>query len=88
MQPVDASEFDLDYIATALQSAVTAGGFLYEAKLFATRVKELSIAVPIDEAGALDLDQQRQIASASKRFQSIVARLAEVGRWSTEARII
>ncbi|MFI7585382.1 class I SAM-dependent DNA methyltransferase [Kocuria sp. M1N1S27] len=88
VQPVDPTQFDLDYLSVALQSAVTAGGFLYEAKLFATRVRELTIEVPVDDGGQFDVEQQRRIASARKRFDAIVARLAELGRWTAEARII
>ncbi|MHB1956447.1 MAG: hypothetical protein ACYCOU_22175 [Sulfobacillus sp.] len=80
--------FDLEYLALAIQNSVTAGGFLYEAKLFTTRVRELTIAVPIDVNGAFDLHQQKQIASATKRFNDIRSRLAELGRWSADARVI
>jgi type I restriction enzyme M protein len=86
--PANAKDFDLDYLSIALQNAVTAGGFLYEAKLFATRVKELEIQVPITESGSIDLDQQKLIASATKRFDSTIERLAELGRWSAEARFL
>ncbi|PPG15078.1 hypothetical protein C5D36_09950 [Rathayibacter sp. AY1C6] len=86
--PIKPNLFDLDYLSIALQSAVTAGGFLYEAKLFATRVKELEIAVPVTADGALDFEQQRKIASATKRFDANVERLAEVGRWSADARFL
>ncbi|OMC44026.1 N-6 DNA methylase [Mycobacterium sp. IS-1264] len=88
VQPVREGQFDLDYLSVALQSAVTAGGFLYEAKLFTARVRELVISIPVDDSGNYDIDQQRRIASAIKRFDAIRARLAELGTWSTDARII
>ncbi|WP_189547217.1 hypothetical protein [Streptomyces gelaticus] len=88
VQPQAGQDIDLDYLSVALQSAVTAGGFLYEAKLFATRVKELSVDVPVDTSGNLDIEQQKRIASAVKRFEDIVSRLGELGRWSGEARVI
>lgn len=88
VQPHAKANIDLDYLSIALQSAVTAGGFLYEAKLFATRVKELSVVVPVDESGNLDVEQQKRIASAVKRFEDIVSRLGELGRWSSEARVV
>jgi type I restriction enzyme M protein len=88
VQPVEGVKIDLDYLSVALQSSVTAGGFLYEAKLFLTRVKELAVAIPVDAKGKFDLDRQREIASAAKRFNDIVARLSELGRWASEARIV
>lgn len=88
VQPVPDVPLNLDYLSVALQSAVTAGGFLYEAKLFTTRLKELAIDVPVDDYGKYDLGQQKAIASATKRFESIVARLSELGAWSSEARIV
>ncbi len=88
VQPLSGSSIDLEYLQVALQSAVTAGGFLYEAKLFTTRLKELSVRIPVDEAGIFDMSQQQRIASAIKRFDGIVAQLSELGRWSAEARIV
>lgn len=88
VQPTNSTAIDLDYLSVALQSAVTAGGFLYEAKLFTTRLKELSVSIPVDDNGEFDLEQERRIASAAKRFDAIVSRLAELGRWSSEARIV
>lgn len=88
VQPLDSISLDLQYLSIALQSAVTAGGFLYEAKLFVTRLKELQISIPVNELGEFDLDQQKHIASATKRFEAIVERLGELGRWSAMARIV
>lgn len=88
VQPVDGVSIDLDYLSVALQSAVTAGGFLYEAKLFTTRLKTLTVEVPVDDEDGFDLDQQKRIASADKRLRAIISRLDELGRWSAEARIV
>ena len=88
VQPADSVSIDLDYLSVALQSAVTAGGFLYEAKLFTTRLKTLSVAVPVNEQNEFDLDQQKRIASADKRLRAIISRLDELGHWSAEARIV
>jgi len=88
VQPVDGVSIDLDYLSVALQSAVTAGGFLYEAKLFTTRLKTLTVEVPVDDEDRFDLDQQKRIASADKRLRAIISRLDELGRWSAEARIV
>lgn len=79
-------DVDLDYLAVALRSAIAAGGFVYEAKLFARRVRELEVQVPVND-GVPDLGRQRKIADAVKRFDSIRERLAELGSWSLEARI-
>jgi len=37
---------DLQFLAVQLRSATAAGGYLYEAKLFTGRVKELEIELP------------------------------------------
>jgi len=42
---------DLDDLLIALQSAEKAGGFLDEAKLFATSIKELEIEISVDDKG-------------------------------------
>ena len=76
-----------DFLAQQLRSAVAAGGYLYEAKLFVGRVKELEVELPINENGTFDLDQQTVIAAALKRFDNIRTRLAELGKWSGGARI-
>lgn len=79
-------DVDLDYLAVALRSAIAAGGFVYEAKPFARRVRELEVQIPVID-GVADLGRQRTIAEAVKRFDSIRERLAELGSWSLEARI-
>lgn len=78
---------DLDFMAIQLRSAVAAGGFLYEAKLFVARVKELTVSLPVKEDGTLDIEHQRKIAAAVKRFDNIRLKLSELGKWSGEARI-
>lgn len=80
-------EIDPEFMALQLRSAVAAGGFLYEAKLFVGRVKELEIELSIREDESFDIDQQRVIAAAIKRFDNIRQRLAELGAWSGSARI-
>jgi hypothetical protein len=80
-------DIDPEYLAVQLRSAVAAGGFLYEAKLFVGRVKELKVEIPVDSSGRFDLNQQRLIAAALKRFDGIRRRLHELGNWSGEARI-
>jgi type I restriction-modification system DNA methylase subunit len=76
-----------DYIAVELRSAVAAGGYLYEAKLFVARVKELAVKVPVQADGSFDVDQQEKIAAAVKRFENARIKLAEVGEWSANARV-
>ncbi|MBO9500979.1 N-6 DNA methylase [Brevundimonas sp. A19_0] len=78
---------DVGYVAVELRSAVAAGGFLYEAKLFVGRVKELRIKVPVTAEGTFDIDQQRKIAAAVTRFEDTRSKLAEVGEWSESARV-
>ncbi|OJF93654.1 N-6 DNA methylase [Pararhizobium antarcticum] len=78
---------DLDFLAVQLRSAVAAGGFLYEAKLFVARVKGLTVSLPIRSDGSLDIEHQKKIAAAVKRFDNIRLKLSELGKWGGEARI-
>ncbi|WP_162238675.1 HsdM family class I SAM-dependent methyltransferase [Microbacterium sp. Leaf161] len=65
--PAQEGLFNLDYLSIALQNSVTAGGYLYEAKLFATRVRELEVSVPVNDDGSYD-----RAASADRfRYQTI-----------------
>lgn len=80
-------DIDIDYLTVALRSAIAAGGYVYEAKLFAKRVRDVEVEVPVDPNGNPDVERQRQIAAAVKRFESIRERLAELGSWSIDARI-
>lgn len=79
---------DIGYLAVALREAVEKGGFLYEAKLFTTRVKELEVEIPVDQAGDYDMTQQQKIASAVQRFDSLRTRLHDLGLRSMSARVI
>ena len=82
------NNLDISYVAVALQDSVNKGGFLYEAKLFTTRVRELSIEVPIGSDGGLDIDQQRMIASAVRRFNVLRMRLRDLGERSVAVRAV
>lgn len=81
-------DIDIGYLAVALREAVEKGGFLYEAKLFTTRVKELEVDVPVDSSGKFDLTQQQKIASAVQRFDSLRTRLHDLGVRSMSIRAI
>jgi type I restriction enzyme M protein len=85
---VRAPEIDHDYLAVALRAAVYKGGFLYEAKLFATRVKELEVEIPITKKGDFDLKQQQAIASAVRRFDALRTRLHDLGLRSNSVRTV
>jgi len=78
---------DHDYLAVALRAAVYKGGFLYEAKLFATRVKGLEVEVPVSD-GVFDQQQQQAIASAVHRFDALRTRLSDLGLRSGSVRAI
>lgn len=78
---------DVDYLAVALASSVAAGGYLYEAKLFVRRVRALSVRLPTRDDGSYDIEQQRLIAAAAKRLDTIRQRLTELGKYSRSARI-
>jgi type I restriction-modification system DNA methylase subunit len=81
-------DIDLDYLAIALRDAIAKGNFLYEAKLFAGRVSQLSVDIPVDENGEPDLERQKAIASAVQRFDTLRERIGEMGKWSTTARLV
>ncbi|MCT9868718.1 N-6 DNA methylase [Paenarthrobacter aurescens] len=78
----------LDYLALALQKAASSGGFIYEAKLFAARVKELTVEIPVDENGDHDMEQQQKIAAATRRFQLLTTRIADLGRTAATSRFV
>lgn len=83
-----ARDLDLDYLAVALRDAVERGGFLYEAKLFVTRVLELEIEVPVHPDGSFDLTQQQAIATAVKRFDGLRTRLRDLGERAAAVRAV
>lgn len=78
---------DADYVAAELRRSIAAGGYLYEAKLFQGRVSQLSIEVPTTADGEFDLEQQKALSAATRRFDLIRAKLHELGKWSESARI-
>lgn len=80
-------KLDLRYLAFRIREVVAEGGFLYEAKLFQSRVKELSIEIPVDENGDFDLEAQTFKANAESRIEDIVRELADVGIWGANARL-
>lgn len=84
---VISDELDHDYVAVELRRAVAAGGFLYEAKLFTTRVKELEVKIPVDEEGNIDIEQQRKVAQAVMRFEEARKKLTSIGEWAQLARV-
>ncbi len=78
---------DLDYLGVALANTIAQGGFLYEAKLYVRRVRQLVIQVPVDDTGEPDLVRQRQIAAVVKRVDNVRARLDEANHWIRRARL-
>ncbi|MDH7973527.1 N-6 DNA methylase [Sphingomonas sp. AR_OL41] len=78
---------DLDFLASELRRSIAAGNFIYEAKLFSGRVKQLAVAIPTLPNGSFDLERQQTIAVAVKRFDLIRAKLHDIGDWSATARI-
>jgi type I restriction enzyme M protein len=80
-------DIDYDYLSVALQAAVDKGGLLYEAKLFVTRAKDLEIEVP-GSGSKLDLEQQKAIARAVRRFDALRTRLHDLGVRSGTVRAI
>ena len=84
---VHATDIDAEYLACELRRAIASGGFLYEAKLFQGRVAQLSANIPIRGDGSFDLEAQKEIAAATRRFDLIRDKLHELGQWSETARI-
>ncbi|WP_165971248.1 HsdM family class I SAM-dependent methyltransferase [Luteimonas terrae] len=80
-------DIDAEYLATELRRAIASGGFLYEAKLFKGRVEQLTAEIPKKPDGSFDLEAQRNIAAATRRFDLIRDKLHEMGDWSASARI-
>ena len=78
---------DIDYVAQQLRSSIAHGGYFYEAKLFAQRVRTLAVEIPVKQDGSLDLGLQRKIASALNRFDSTLARMTELGLSCRDTRI-
>lgn len=78
---------DIEYLATQLRSSVAEGNFEYEAKLYAGRMKELSVVIPIDATGGFDIEQQRKIADAYKRFDAIKGKIEDFGKWAATSRM-
>jgi type I restriction enzyme M protein len=77
----------IEYLAIALQDSVNAGRFIYEAKLFVGRVKELVVRLPVT-SGKLDAERQHQIAAAIKRFDLLKTRLVDLGSRSETAKTV
>lgn len=86
IQPVDSGIVPA-YLAVELRKVVATGGFIYEAKLFQKRVRELVVEIPITPDGDFDMPQQEKIAAAVKRFDTLVSKLRELGSWAGDARI-
>lgn len=81
------SNIDPEFLAIQLRGEIARRNFVYEAKLFQGRVRELSVQAPCDATGTLDLVKQKAIASAVNRFDAIRERLHELGQWSHDVRI-
>jgi hypothetical protein len=77
---------DLDYLASELRRSIAAGNFIYEAKLFSGRAKQLTANIPVRADGSFDLERQQTIAAAVKRFDLIRTKLHDIGEWSETAR--
>lgn len=80
-------KIDPDFLAVQLRGAIAQGNYVYEAKLFQNRVKQLSIELPVTEKGDIDVERQRVVALAVNRFDNIRQKLHELGSWSGSARI-
>ncbi|MCX6968407.1 MAG: N-6 DNA methylase [Verrucomicrobia bacterium] len=79
-------DIDVEYLATQLRSSVAEGNFEYEAKLYAGRIRELVVTIPVGGSG-YDLEKQQQIAEAYKRFDVIKGKLEDFGKWAANSRM-
>ncbi len=79
-------DIDLEYLAYQLAEAIAEGNFEYEAKLY-NRVKQLSVTMPVVNENDFDIDLQRNISAAIKRFNTLRQKLHELGVWCADARI-
>lgn len=78
---------DLRYLGFRLREVVAAGGYLYEAKLFQARVKELEVDLPVLPNGDYDMASQKMVADVETRIEGIVKKLRDLGSWSDAARL-
>jgi len=78
---------DLRYLGFRLREVVAAGGYLYEAKLFQARVRELEVPLPILPNGDYDVASQKMVADVETRIEGIVKKLRDLGSWSDSARL-
>ena len=83
---INRPDIDVEYLATQLRSSVAEGNFEYEAKLYAGRIRELVVTIPVGESG-YDLEKQQQIAEAYKRFDVIKGKLEDFGKWVANSRM-
>jgi hypothetical protein len=81
------NDIDIEYLATQLRSSVAEGNYEYEAKLYAGRMKELSVVIPVNDHGGYDLEQQKKIAAAYKRFDAIKSKIEDFGKWAASSRM-
>ena len=80
-------DIDIEYLATQLRSSVAEGNYEYEAKLYAGRMKDLSVVIPVNGEGGYDLEKQRKIAAAYKRFDAIKSKIEDFGKWAASSRM-
>ncbi len=83
---INRDDIDIEYLATQLRSSVAEGNFEYEAKLYAGRMKDLAVVIPVDGSG-YDIEKQRKIAAAYKRFDGIKSKIEDFGKWAASSRM-
>ncbi len=83
---INRPDIDIEYLATQLRSSVAEGNFEYEAKLYAGRMKDLTVVIPI-KGSRYDIEKQRKIADAYKRFDGIKSKIEDFGRWAASSRM-
>jgi len=79
------NSIDHEYLRHKLRAAITEGNFEYEAKLY-SRVKDLCVEIPVCGT-VFDVERQRRIADALKKFENLKMKVSELGAWAGSARI-
>ncbi len=59
------------YVVYAIREAVAKSRSRYDAKLYAKRLKQLVVRVPVDQNGSIDSDQQKALAEELEKLEEL-----------------
>jgi hypothetical protein len=66
------------YAVYAIRESVAKARFRWDAKLYLKRLRPLAIRVPVDENGALDVQQQQALATQYERLETLKASIQKL----------